>query len=162
MVSGTCSAMSRTCSSLPSGSAATHSVGYHSASGRSARSGAHASRYARAAGAPLRRMSWLWAWMMVAPVSRQRAASARISSGVIGTFGLRSLVVPPLMAASISTGTSPMRSTFGESGEELRRDGARHLLDLVVAPHREWDVRIGHGHEAVPAHAADLGHGRGA
>ncbi len=51
-------------------------------------------------------MSWLWAWMMAAPASRQRPASARMSSGRNGTFGLRSRVVMPLIAASMITGAS--------------------------------------------------------
>src|SRR5690349_10711733 len=42
--------------------------------------------------------------MMAAPASMQAKASSVSSAGEIGTLGLRSLVVAPLMAASIITG----------------------------------------------------------
>ena len=46
----------------------------------------------------------MWLWMMAAPCSMQAKASAAISSGVRGTWGLRSLLVTPLIAASMITG----------------------------------------------------------
>src|SRR5260370_25909911 len=43
---------------------------------------------------------------MAAPRARQRSASSAISSGRRGTFGLRSFVVVPLIAASTMTGSA--------------------------------------------------------
>ena len=60
---------------------ATQSVGYQSTSGRSASSGAHASRYAAAASAPANRMSWLCACTIVAPASKQRE---RVGPDLVG------------------------------------------------------------------------------
>ena len=43
-------------------------------------------------------------WMMAAPAAMHASASAAISSGVVGTRGLRDFGVAPLSAASITTG----------------------------------------------------------
>ncbi len=59
-----------------------------------------------------------------AGVEAARAASARISSGVIGTFGLRSLVLMPLMAASIRTGVVSVMGTHAPFVRSARRRGA--------------------------------------
>src|SRR6476660_525109 len=69
-------------------------------------------------------MSWLCACTMVAPASKHRNASARISSGVVGAFGLRALVVPPLIAASMRTGCA------SGTGAILARSGAPRLREL--------------------------------
>ena len=65
-------------------------------------------RYRSAASASLIPTRSMWLWMMAAPASRQASASAAISSGVRGTFGFRSLVVAPLIAASMITGSEAM------------------------------------------------------
>src|ERR1700730_9330866 len=110
-------------------------------------------------------MSWLWAWMMVAPASRLASASTRISCGVIGTCGFRSFVLVPLIAASMTTGVASGMSVTsrvgarGEPGDELRRELARHVVDLLGGPHRERDVRVVHGDEAVVRHPTHARHG---
>src|SRR5579864_1300644 len=83
-------------------------VGYSRASARWASTGRHPSRYRSAASSSVRRIRSMWLWMIAAPASMHASASAAISSGVIGTLGLRALVVTPLMAASMITG--PMAS----------------------------------------------------
>ena len=50
----------------------------------------------------------MWLWMMAAPAPMVARASAAISSGVIGTWGLCRLVVAPLIAASMMTGWPAM------------------------------------------------------
>ena len=50
--------------------------------------------------------------MMAAPASRHASASAAISSALIGTLGLRSFGVAPLMAASMMTGAAERSSLF--------------------------------------------------
>ena len=59
--------------------------------------------------------------MIAAPASRQASASAISSSVEIGTFGLRRLLVAPLIAASMITGVatrqvSPDRPAFDQPG----------------------------------------------
>src|SRR3954471_19298829 len=68
------------------------------------------------------------AWMIDAPASMHASASAAISSGVIVTFGFLSFFVAPLMAASITTGTTIARPYDGSvraSRESLQATGLR-------------------------------------
>src|SRR3954466_4178729 len=88
---------------------------------------------------------------MVAPASKHRSASPRISSGVVGTFGLRALVVPPLMAASMRTGCS-----LG-TGAILARSGAPRLRELGGVDGSLQDA-VDEGHPAG-AHRRDPGAG---
>src|SRR5690606_17964147 len=52
----------------------------------------------------------LWACTIDAPASNAASASAAISAGSMGTCGLTSLVVAPLMAASMITGVDIARA----------------------------------------------------
>jgi hypothetical protein len=49
-------------------------------------------------------MSAMWLWTIAAPAATQRSASAAIAAGASGTWGFRSAVVAPLIAASMMTG----------------------------------------------------------
>src|SRR5205807_2771634 len=59
----------------------------------------------------------------ISPASRHASASAAISSGVIGTLGLASFLVAPLMAASMITGVTIARPYDGSLRSEERRVG---------------------------------------
>src|SRR6476646_8397060 len=96
-------------------------------------------------------MSWLCACTMVAPASKHRNASARISSGVVGAFGLRALVVPPLIAASMRTGCG------SGTGAILARSGAPRLRELGGVDGALQDT-VDEGHPAR-AHRRDPGAG---
>src|SRR3954447_25460903 len=50
-------------------------------------------------------MSPMWLCSVAAPALKQAIASLAISSGVCGTLGLRVLLVSPLIASSMTTGS---------------------------------------------------------
>jgi hypothetical protein len=54
--------------------------------------------------APVSRKSSMWLCTDWAPALMQASASATISSGVIGAFGLRDFLQAPFSAASMTTG----------------------------------------------------------
>src|SRR4051794_29524285 len=127
-------------------------VGYKTPSSRSARMNRKASAYSAAASAVAWPGAVVWMWMIAAPSSRQRTASAAMVSGVSGTSGLRALVVTPFTATSMMTGISELMSVSprneaavgndhlagheagGVGGQEQRRP--HHLLGLGHALHQ--------------------------
>jgi hypothetical protein len=70
-------------------------------------------------------MRSMWLWMTVAPAAMQARASAAISAGSLGTWGLVSLDVWPLMAASMITGCAATGRNVVEApgGEKATASG---------------------------------------
>src|SRR4051812_24388403 len=94
--------------------------------------------------------------MSDAPASRQANASAAISAAVLGTCGLASLDVPPLMAASMMTGSSiarPYGRSVRASRESLQAAGLRLPLrgDLRRVP---VDLRLRAARRPAPEERA--------
>ena len=54
----------------------------------------------------------MWLCTTAAPAAKQRSASSAISAGSFGVFGFRFLLVTPLIAASMITGSAIASPTF--------------------------------------------------
>src|SRR6476469_5381688 len=98
----------------------------------------------------------MWLWIIAAPASIQARASAVISDGSTGTWGLVAFDVTPLMAHSMMTGLMQQSSTRERGGESepagrqrarcARWNGGpdrshRRNADVAGAERRPW-VRL--------------------
>src|SRR5687767_3241896 len=90
----------------------------------------------------------MWLCTIAAPACRHASASAAISAGSTGTFGLRFLFVTPLIAASMITGSAmaatvasrPMRIDLTPEQRALQREVREYFASLMT-PERQADLR---------------------
>src|SRR3989440_11574988 len=70
----------------------------------------------------------MWLWTTAAPAAKQRSASSAISAGSLGVFGFCFLLVTPLIAASMITGSAigvpPLPCRTGTRCSLLKPDGS--------------------------------------